>query len=130
MSKLSNELQHEQGIPKAISKDLDYYLSLPYTKTVQLYADETATYYISRCLELQGCHSDGDTEAEALANLNEAMALWIETNLEAGDYIPEPKQFSGKLLLRIPKSLHQQLSVNAEHENVSLNQYVLSKLSV
>jgi predicted HicB family RNase H-like nuclease len=36
---------------------------------------------------------------------------------------------SGKLLLRIPKSLHRRLAEKADRENVSLNQYIVSLLS-
>ncbi len=38
-------------------------------------------------------------------------------------------EYSGKLSLRIPKSLHQTLSEQAKREGVSLNQYALYKLS-
>jgi predicted RNase H-like HicB family nuclease len=31
------------------------------------------------CLELKGCHTQGDTVEDALANLREAAALYLET---------------------------------------------------
>lgn len=37
---------------------------------------------------------------------------------------------SGKLLVRMPKSVHQALIAEAEAEQVSLNQLILSKLSL
>ena len=37
--------------------------------------------------------------------------------------------YSGKLSIRIPKSLHKQLNDFAKAENISLNQYILYKLS-
>ena len=37
--------------------------------------------------------------------------------------------YSGKLVLRIPRSLHKHLKEEAEIEGVSLNQYMLYKLS-
>ena len=33
----------------------------------------------------------GDTQEVALQNVNEAIALWIDTSREFGDPIPEPK---------------------------------------
>ena len=33
----------------------------------------------------------GDTQEVALQNVNEAIALWIDTAREFGDPIPEPK---------------------------------------
>ena len=33
----------------------------------------------------------GDTQEEALRNINDAMGLWIDTAREFGDPVPEPK---------------------------------------
>lgn len=33
----------------------------------------------------------GSTQADALANAQDAMQLWIDTAVEFGDPIPEPK---------------------------------------
>ena len=33
----------------------------------------------------------GDTQRAALDNVNQAMALWIDTAKEFGDPVPEPK---------------------------------------
>ena len=58
--------------------------------------------------------------------------MWIETAYESGDDIPLPstdETYRGKLLLRMPKSLHRRLAEEAEGENVSLNQYIVSVLS-
>jgi len=38
-------------------------------------------------------------------------------------------EYSGKISLRIPKSLHKKLAEEAKEEGVSLNQYALYKLS-
>jgi predicted HicB family RNase H-like nuclease len=115
-----------------MKKDLDYYLQLPYTFTVKRWEDEPEPYFESRVLELDGCQSHGSTEADALKNLKEAMHGWIETKLANGFEVPEPNapnEYSGKFLLRLPKSLHRNLAISAEKEGVSLNQYALYKLS-
>ncbi len=39
------------------------------------------------------------------------------------------EEYSGRLVLRIPRSLHRSLKEQAELEGVSLNQYMLYKLS-
>ena len=41
--------------------------------------------------ELPGCMAHGPTPNEALANAQEAMALWLDTASEFGDSIPEPR---------------------------------------
>lgn len=34
------------------------------------------------CLDLPGCHSQGDSREEALANIREAIGLWLEVEAE------------------------------------------------
>jgi len=116
-----------------MTKNLDYYMALPYSKVVTFYDDESGQYYVSEVLELSGCSSTGDTEAEALESLKEAMEGYLQTKIEYSDPIPEPvavsESFSGKFLLRLPKTLHRKLSYESQKEGVSLNQYALYKLS-
>ena len=108
------------------------YMELPYNINVQLIEDESGRYYVANVVELLGCHADGETEAEAIASLKEAMESWLECAIDHGNDIPLPKtenEFSGKFIVRIPKTLHRELSQKAEEEGVSLNQYALYKLS-
>lgn len=81
---------------------------------------------------MDGCQSTGDSYKEVWENLQEAMEGYIETKLENGFDVPEPVQtenYSGKFVVRLPKSLHFKLAMEAEKEGVSLNQYALYKLS-
>lgn len=108
------------------------YMELPYNYMIQKIKDESGEYYYARVLELDGCQSDGDTFDEAYENLRIAMEGYIETKLENGFDVPLPQNaesYSGKFVVRIPKSLHQSLAIEAEREGVSLNQYALYKLS-
>ncbi|TAF07457.1 MAG: type II toxin-antitoxin system HicB family antitoxin [Nostocales cyanobacterium] len=108
---------------------LEYYLKLQYSIT--LYPDAEGGY-IAQIKDLPGCLTQGETLEETMTNINEARELWIETAYEAGDNIPLPStddSYSGKLMLRMPKSLHRRLSETAEREGVSLNQYIVSLLS-
>lgn len=41
--------------------------------------------------ELPGCIAHGDTQEEALEQINQAVGLWVETAREFGDPVPEPK---------------------------------------
>jgi predicted RNase H-like HicB family nuclease len=47
--------------------------------------------FIADIPELPGCKAHGETHEDALANAQEAMTLWLDTALEFGDPIPEPK---------------------------------------
>lgn len=113
-------------------KDIQEYLKLPYNYIIQPINDESGEYFYARVLELEGCQSTGVTFEEAYENLKDAMRGWIETKIEGGFEVPLPvgyDDFSGKFMVRIPKSLHYKLSLEAEQEGVSLNQYALYKLS-
>jgi predicted HicB family RNase H-like nuclease len=108
------------------------YMKLPYTKLIQEINDESGHYFYGRVLELDGCQSTGDTLEELYEGLNEAMEGYLEVKLENGLSIPIPENtedYSGKFNVRLPKSLHQRLVIEANKEGVSLNQLVLYKLS-
>ncbi|MGE7115110.1 type II toxin-antitoxin system HicB family antitoxin [Lysinibacillus sp. NPDC047702] len=108
-------------------KDLHYYLSLPYTFQVR----KTKNGYWANVKELDGCHTPASTIEEAYKDLEKVLQMTIETKLEYGDPISEPvdHEYSGKFNVRVPKTLHKQLAQEAEEEGVSLNQYVVYKLS-
>ena len=109
------------------------YLGLPYHIVIRHITDESGSYYFATVQEFDGCMSHGDTYAEACENIQEAMEGWIETKLEGGFPVPLPideSQYSGKFVLRIPKTLHARLAMKAESEGVSLNQYALYRLSI
>ena len=60
------------------------------------------------------------------------MAEWISAALREGRDIPEPRtaaSHSGRLLLRMPRTLHAALTQAAERENVSLNQFITDSLA-
>ena len=108
------------------------YMKLPYNYIIKPVHDESGSYFHATVLELDGCQSTGETFYEAYDGLMEAMEGWFETRLENGFPIPKPidsDKFSGKFVLRLPKSLHAKLSIEAKNEGVSLNQYTLYKLS-
>lgn len=68
------------------------------------------------------------TEDET-ASLAAAEAINDGTTVRLEDFRRSLDDYSGKLVLRIPRSLHKLLKEEAEVEGVSLNQYMLYKLS-
>ena len=52
---------------------------------------ESDRIFIAEIPELPGCMAHGETQETALANIKEAMQLWIDTAKEFGDPIPEPQ---------------------------------------
>ena len=112
-------------------KDLEYYLRLPYS--VVLVPCQEGGYFV-KIDELPGCMSQGETVDEALAMIEDAKRGWLEVALQEGIDIPEPGQvadeeYSGRILLRTPKSLHKELIRRARKEGVSLNQFINYQLS-
>ena len=94
--------------------------------------EEEESYWVAEIPDLPGCVSDGETPDEAVESLEEAKRLWIEARLEHGHGVPEPtdtRGYSGRLLLRMPKSLHRKLAAQSRREGTSLNMYVVSLLS-
>ena len=64
-----------------------------------------------------------------LAMLAEAEAVNDGSAVSLEDFKHELEEYSGRLVLRIPRSLHKALKEAAAVEGVSLNQYMLYKLS-
>ena len=107
-----------------VKKEVKRILALPYAR--ELVRNDDGTWH-ARVVEFPGCMTEGDTQEAALTNLEDAMTGWVEIHLEDGDPIPSPiaiDDFSGKFMVRIPKSLHRDLARRADADGVSLNQYV------
>lgn len=91
--------------------------------------------YLASVREFDGCMTAADTPVEALELVEEAMAAWLESVLDRGLPVPDPEaegavpKQSGKLLLRMPRSLHGRLAQRAAAEGVSINQLALSYIA-
>jgi antitoxin HicB len=70
-------------------KPLEHYLGLEYPA---LLVAEPEGGYTALHPDLEGCVAVGETREEALANLEEARRLWLETAYEHGDEIPLPSE--------------------------------------
>ena len=58
---------------------------------VIIYWSNEDQVFVAEVPELPGCMAHGDTKANALANADEAMQLWIDTAQEFGDLVPSPR---------------------------------------
>jgi predicted RNase H-like HicB family nuclease len=54
------------------------------------WSDEDAAF-VADVPELPGCMAHGSSHAEALANAEQAVELWVETAQELGRPVPEAK---------------------------------------
>ena len=57
------------------------------SRRIVLYPGEDG-YWVVECPSLPGCISQGATREEAIENIKEAIALYIETLLAAGEAVP------------------------------------------
>ncbi len=88
--------------------------------------------YIASIPGIAGLSAFGKTREEALSELDVAAEAFFESLKEAGRPLPAEEKagtFSGQTRLRMPRSLHAELSAAAEREGVSLNTYIVSLLS-
>jgi antitoxin HicB len=65
-------------------------MKLEYTVRIERLAESDDGGYLAIVPDLPGCMSDGETPEEALRNVQEAIASWIEAAREWKQDIPKP----------------------------------------
>jgi len=119
-----------------MKKNLNYYISLPYKIEIEPIPEKEGGGYVARLPQFgkSGIIGDGETAEAALSDLQKNQKLRFESYLKEGLDIPEPEahreEFSGRFVVRIPRFLHRELVVSAKQNDVSLNQYVTTLLSM
>lgn len=109
---------------------VDDYLKLPYTRSVIPQPDGS---FHAEILEFPGCIATGETPEEAYRVLEEVAESWIEASIEVGRTIPPPLEshdYSGKTVVRMPRSLHRKAAIVAQRNGVSLNHFIVSAIGV
>ena len=89
-----------------MEKNLEYYMGLPYTR--ELIPEPEGGWFI-RVKERPGCMSQGNTVEEAIEIFRMLWKLGCHS-IASWSKIPEPREeeeYSGKFLVRVPKSLHK-----------------------
>ena len=126
------EVRSLSSTRKRAGQTADAYTALPYHLLVVRDGEDKGKPWTASVEELPGCTARGKTSDEALAAIESVMAKWIATALEEGREIPEPRSaasHSGRLLLRMPRTLHADLTRASEREGVSLNQFITDVLA-
>lgn len=111
-----------------MNKTAKDYLKEPYSR-ILIPVDGT---YSAKVLEFHGCFAQGKTPEEAYTNIEKSAESWIEVALSRGQEIPPPlasHDFSGRIALRIPRSIHKQAAKFAEMDDTSLNQFFLTAIA-
>ena len=104
-----------------------------YGVTIRRGAFEGEVCFEARVQELPDIVEYADTYEEAYQLAMDAIATTAEVFAEKGRRMPEPVQvnddYSGRVTLRIPKTLHASLARRADLEGVSLNHLLVSALA-
>lgn len=106
-----------------------------YPVSVDFVENDGVRYYHAWFPLFDNVDGAGDSVEEAVATAYEMLEVELEYRIEKGIAIPElsPKQISlaasGRITLRMPKSLHNNLSRIAEAEGVSLNTLITTVLA-
>ncbi len=117
------------------NKPIDYYMDLPYR--MEIIPDKEEGGYTAWYPDLPGCLTCSESMEGIISNALDAKRTWLLAALEDGITIPEPSveeddniDYSGQFKIRMPKSLHRSLAVNAKKEGTSMNQYCIYLLSM
>ena len=88
--------------------------------------------WIASVEELSGCEAHGATPDEAVRAVEVAAERWIAEAKANRREVPRPRSaasHSGRLMLRMPQTLHAELARAAQREDVSLNQFMTGVLA-
>ena len=104
-----------------------------YGVTIRRDTFEGETLFQARVREFPDLVTYGDSFEEAHALMIDAIETTAEALVEMGRSVPPvqdvPDDFSGRVTLRLPKTLHRSIALAAETEGVSLNQHMVNILS-
>lgn len=104
---------------------LDEYMEFDYATVITKIKDDSEEYYKVWLPDLPGLAIYVDSKEEIEEELEDAKKAWFASRINHNQKIPLP-QFnlskSGRITLRVPKSLHAKLEYKADEEGISLNQ--------
>lgn len=105
-----------------------------YGITIRRIIDNNGACFEARIRELPDVAEYADSYEEAYALAIDAIETTAQVLAEQGRSMPVPvrdeNDFSGRITLRLPRTLHRNLSFIAREEGVSLNQLLASVLSL
>jgi len=88
--------------------------------------------FVATCAEFPSLSWLAESQAAALQGLVDLVADTVDDLASRAESVPEPlseRSYSGKFNLRVGEGLHRRLAIQAAEEHLSLNQYVVRRLS-
>lgn len=108
-------------------KDINYYLSLPWTYTIETEINEGVSYYIIRVNELPGICTDAESLDTGMREIKELIACAVEIYGEKGESVPEPvnkELYKGKISYRTDSERHYYLAKLAQQQHKSISKTI------
>ena len=116
---------------KLKNRTIEECLAFDYPFVVIPFNDNGFNGYKAFLIDIPAIESIGATPEEAISDLNEVKKEWMMFAVEKNIGIPEPNidfpdtiKYSGRVTLRIPKTLHHQAAQRALLNGVSLNSFL------
>ena len=101
-----------------------------YTYRTEWSAEDNA--FVAYVLEFPSLSAHGPTSLKAHEELLSVVKDIVKDLAKNGEAVPEPlglQKYAGKIPLRVSPELHRRLKIEAAEQQISLNQYLLTKLS-
>jgi len=111
-------------VKKTKTKDISYYLDLPWTYTIETEIHESSRYYIIRVNELPGICTDSESLDEGMAEIKNLIACAVRIYQEKDESVPEPidkEQFRGKISYRTDGERHYLIAKTAQRMRKSIS---------
>jgi predicted HicB family RNase H-like nuclease len=111
------------------------YRTVIYETDNEYYTDVPEHRFVAYLMEIPeaSLRGYGASQEDALSNLREQFAEFVREIDNKKLKFPQPHnkktdEFSGRTVLRMPSWLHQAISERSEHENCSINTYIVNNL--
>jgi predicted RNase H-like HicB family nuclease len=108
----------------ATKKQIEYYLNLPWSYTIEQETHKGEHYFIIRVNELPGICTDAETIEEGMELIKEAIEGAVRLYLKNGEEVPEPikrEQYKGNIAYRTTRERHFYVAklANSLHKSIS-----------
>jgi predicted RNase H-like HicB family nuclease len=104
--------------------NLNYYMRLKWTYTIEQDSHEGNDFYIIRINELPGVCTDAESVEEGMQEIKEPLKAAIKLYMSNGEEIPEPireEDYPGKIAYRTSSRRHCKLAKEAKRRKKSLS---------
>lgn len=113
-----------KSINKECEKDVQYYLGLPWTYTIETESHDGISYYIIRVNELPGICTDSESLDQGMEEIKELITCAVEIYKEKRKPLPEPINkdlYKGRILYRTNSKRHYLIARTAKsmHKSIS-----------